>query len=299
MIQIQNALNPNNLLRWHPVTGATLPFSYQDITNSGLVAGESYDFDAGDFDPLDFATGSVKDLIRKPDRYTLPIFEGDEINFFINMPNDIIGLDTNNLELGLMQCGELAAANIGELYFLTIFIEGVKIYGKITIPALYPGKYNYIIYRTTTNEVLYVSNPVELINDVSIKYTSMLKYRNRKDILGFNYFADPGYYNTVRVHCSLIDEQTTEDISEYSDTNYNIITPKIVIRKEHTLEVDYLDSISHDALHLALRHSEVYLNDIRIKMMAGYDRENTPGYGLSPATTKVQEVGFTRNLTTC
>jgi hypothetical protein len=298
MITISSPLNVNNLIRWHSVTGATLPFTKQDAINSGLIQGDNYDFDFNDFEPLDFATGSVLDQLAKPRRYKPPIFEGDIINFFINTPNEFIGLDTANLALGMFRAGELVAANIGSLNYLTI-AEGIKISGQITIPVLCDGTYNYIIYNTTTMDLVFISNPMELINDVSIQYTSMLKYRNKADVLGWNYYEQPTFYNTVRIHALLSDEQTTEETSEYNDVNYNIITPKIVIRKEHTLEVDYLDSISHDAFHIALRHSEVYLNDKRVKMIGGYERENTPGYGLSPATTKVQEVGFTLNLTTC
>jgi hypothetical protein len=298
MIEVGANINSNNLVRWYPVTGATLPFTKQDLINSGLIQSDNYDFDLGDFDPLDFATGTVWDLIKKPIGYKLPVFEGDVINFFINSPAEITGLVTTDLALGIFSCGELIAANVGTLSYYT-GETGIKIHGSITIPVLYPGIYNYIIYNTVTMALVYISNPIELINDVSIQYTSMIKYRNKRNILGFNYVELPAFYNTVRVHVSLTDEQTTEDISEYNDVNYNIITPKLVIRKEHTLEIDYIDSNSHDALHLALRHTEVYLDDMRIKLMGGYERENSPGYGLSPATTKVQEVGFTRNLTTC
>jgi len=298
MITITAPLNVNNLIRWHSVTGAVLPFTKQDAINSGLIQGDNYDFDFNDFEPLDFATGSILDQLAKPKRYKPPVFEGDIINFFINTPNEFTGLDTSNLALGMFRAGELVAANIGSLNYLTI-AEGLKISGQITIPVLCDGTYNYIIYNTITMDLVFISNPVELINDVSIQYTSMLKYRNKADVLGWNYYELPSFYNTVRIHALLSDEQTTEETSEYNDVNYNIITPKIVIRKEHTLEVDYLDSISHDAFHIALRHSEVYLNDKRVKMIGGYERENTPGFGLSPATTKVQEVGFTLNLTTC
>lgn len=299
MITISQPININNLIRWHAVSGATLPFTKQDAIDSGLIGMQNFDFDFNDFEPLDFATGSVLDQLARPERYKPPIFEGDIINFFINTTADIVGLSPSNLALGMFRAGELIAANVGNLNFLTIVPGGFKIYGAITIPSLCDGTFNYIIYNTATMELIYISNPMNMVNDVSIQYTSMLKYRNRANILGFNYYEEPSFYNTVRIHALLTDEQTTEDISQYDDVNYNIITPKIVIRKEHTLEVDYLDSISHDALHLALRHSEVYLNDMRIKMMGGYERENTPGYGLSPATTKVQEVDFSRNLTVC
>lgn len=299
MIEIGSNINTSNLIRWYPVTGATIPFTKQDLINSDIIEGQNADFDFNDFDPLDFATGTVWDLIKKPAGYKLPVFEGDVINFFINSESDTIDLDNTNLALGMLQCGELAATNIGTLNYLTIAPGGFKIHGNITIPIIYPGIYNYVIYDTVTMNLVYISNPVELINDVSIQYTTMLKYRNKRNILGFNYYEEPSYYNTIRIHVALTDEQTTEDISQYDDVNYNIITPKLVIRKEHTLEVDYIDNISHDALHLALRHTEVYLDDLRVRLIAGYERENTPGYGLSPATTKVQEVGFTKNLTTC
>jgi hypothetical protein len=298
MITITPPLNINNLIRWHKVTGAILPFTEQDAINSGLIQTGNFDFDFNDFEPLDFATGSVLDLLARPRRYKPPIFEGDVINFFINMQSDFVGLDTTSLALGMFRAGELVATNIGALNYLSV-AGGVKISGTIAIPSLCDGTYNYIIYNTTNMDLVFISNPMELINDVSIQYTSMLKFRNKADVLGWNYFAEPSFYNTVRIHALLVDEQTTEETSEYNDVNYNIITPKIVLRKEHTLEIDYLDSISHDAFHVALRHSEVYLDNKRIKMIGGYERENTPGFGLSPATTKVQEVGFTINLTSC
>jgi hypothetical protein len=127
----------------------------------------------------------------------------------------------------------------------------------------------------------------------------MLKYRNKADFLGWNYFAEPNFYNTVRIHALLANEQTTEEVSEYTDVNYNPITPKVVIKKEFDLEIDYIDSVSHDALHVALRHSEVYINDRRVKLIGAPERENTAGYNLSPATAKVQDLDFTLNLTSC
>jgi hypothetical protein len=300
MIAISSPLNINNLVRWHSVTGATLPFTKQDAIDSGLILTQNFDFDFNDFEPLDFATGSVLDQLAKPKRYKPPIFEGDVINFYINTESDLEGFLPESYDIGIFRAGELVAANVGTLNTVTIVVGGYKIYGGLTIPVLCPGTYNYIIYDTETMELAYISNPMELINDVSIQYTSMLKYRNKATILGFDYSAEPSYYNTVRIHAQLTDEQTTEDISTYDDVNYNIITPKVVIRKENTLQIDYIDSISHDALHMALRHSEVYIDNKRIKLIGGYEREDTPKeYGLSPASTKVQDVAFMRNLTVC
>jgi len=123
------------------------------------------------------------------------------------------------------------------------------------------GCYRIVIEDTSDGNLLYISNEIEVITDVTD--TLLIRYRNAKNIQNFNYEKFTTLYNVVRV--PLIKRKSQRPITSegYDTINGAFQRVRTAITKSYEFLTDWFDEEAHDALDIATLHStfEVFENE--------------------------------------
>jgi hypothetical protein len=220
--------------------------------------------------------------------YALPLIQGDDINIFGNF---ILDDNTNafaDLKIGLW------SADLGlyleDITSLNQLIVDSNLYSwyadEWTVPDL-PNRDNFrfVLYNAPST-ILYYSNSFRKVANTD--YTSIVRYRNSNDALGYLYESVPSFFNEFRVDLWTGRPNFPENSKGYDTYEGGFITVKSDIQKAIEFQTRYFDEVANEAFFSMLTQSEFYIDEVRYKKQpdAGYeiawsdDDDNKIGNGI-------------------
>lgn len=148
-----------------------------------------------------------------------------------------------------------------------------RLYIIFDMPSLSDGLYRYLIKRDTDDQIIILSNPFEVINDLSIiqNETVRLRYRNSADIYNYGYEALPDFFNEVRVRIYEPDPvEFPFDAEQYKEvTTGEFQVPKFDIDEIHTFETYWFDPEMTQATAIFLAHNLTKIDDFTMTTSQG------------------------------
>lgn len=149
-------------------------------------------------------------------------------------------------------------------------------------------------------KVLAISSNLKVNSSLQTKF---LKYKHSADAFGFEYSDDPMFYQQFRIEAvfgRIPKFPVIEKVYRQQDGTFR--NQNVSIDFQQTLKTGYLDMVSHKALSTALKHSEVYLDDVRYFNQGEYeiqgdDDENLPN--ITTAQTALLKQGYNKSSVSC
>jgi hypothetical protein len=107
---------------------------------------------------------------------------------------------------------------------------------------------------------LAISNPIRIATHMCD--TMVLKFKDDANAYGYSYQEFPFFYQKVRLGIDVRNFKFPTKQSDYLQSNGRVRKNNVVIQKSRELFTDPMDEATLEDLNTALRHSEVYINDI-------------------------------------
>lgn len=196
--------------------------------------------------------------------YALPLVEGDSMGIFSNfiLDNAVnpfadlkVGLWSKNLGIYIPDIAKsIILSNLPDYQW---YIDGWS------VPILPKNEnYRFVMYNAPST-ILFYSNSFRFVNNTD--YTSVVRYRNANDALGYLYETATTFFNEFRVDVWTGRPNYPENVRGYETYEGGFIQVKSDIQKLRTFETRYLDEVSHEAFSSMLTQSEFYIDEIRYK----------------------------------
>lgn len=281
------AINPYNFLRWHAVADTTFPFAVPlpYCQAAGLACAVYLDPTLDEGYP------------------TLPVVAGDKLRFYINSEDGLVfdgGLA--GVALGLAQNGKLVTPSAGQLYGLDDDANpgAAFVYGVLEIDCQPEGTYWPVLYAVGTGRVLYLANPVQVVNWTAWRLlTSWVRFRHPFKLYGVDYGGLPGLYQEFRLGLVMEKSKFPTDETNYTDRNNYTRTTRLGITKVSEVNSDFWDQDTYQAAALMFTHKDVFINGTSVKIQGALDADFTDGTIWTVAKGKVLDRNFSRTVLSC
>ncbi|MEE9571436.1 MAG: hypothetical protein V3W20_00130, partial [Candidatus Neomarinimicrobiota bacterium] len=154
--------------------------------------------------------------------------------------------------------------NIASLNQIVISGNNYSFYAdEWTVPSLpRVENFRFILYNEPST-ILFYSNTFRQVNNTN--FTSVVRYRNSNDALGYLYESALNFFNEFRVDIWTGRPNYNENASGYDTYEGAFITVKSDIQKQRQFQTRFLDEISHEAFFSMLTQSEFFIDEIRYK----------------------------------
>lgn len=208
----------------------------------------------------------------EPCDYALPLVEGDSMGIFtnFNLDNGVnpfadlkVGLWSENLGIYIEDIGK--AIILTNLPIYQWYIDGWS------VPILPKNEnYRFVMYNAPST-ILFYSNSFRVVNNT--EFTSVVRYRNSNDALGYLYESVPSFYNEFRVDVWTGRANYNENARGYDTHEGDFITVKSDIQKIREFQTRFFDEVANEAFFSMLAQSEFFIDEIRYKKQPeqGYD----------------------------
>lgn len=193
--------------------------------------------------------------------YHPKLIERDVVRVMINLRWENPGPDTFN-DVYLVDEDQNLLFNIG---LLTTVLASRAYTFEWTVPGIPEGKYFFALTDGAT--VRYISNPVCFIKNSSS--TTIIKYRNTKNIFRFKYELELGWFNQIRIDGRLIWPQFGDDSTSYNSFEGETIRSHAFMEKIDQANFFDFDEPSHQAMFSALVHDQIFFDDVQYKKPPG------------------------------
>lgn len=133
--------------------------------------------------------------------------------------------------------------------------------------------------------------------------TKVVRYKHTADAYGFNYTLNPTFYQQFRMGLVFgrIPKYPTKE-KVYRQTDGTFRSQNTFIDKQFTLKTDYLDILRHEAMHVALKHSDVYIDGVKFFCQGDYEIQGDDDETLTNLTTAqaaILQQGYNKTSLTC
>lgn len=218
----------------------------------------------------------IPNRYRKNNAVMYPAYLRDYGHFFYaNLDEPIDDADFANWVLSLYdKTGTEVAAGIGTLVKDIISGTEYRFYATFTIPVGIPkGVYQFVIYNSSTTDVKYQSNCVEVITEDDIADYVLLQFRNSSDIWNFNYDTITNY-NTLFLPMNLVEQQPEIELKQYIEQstgerrNQKTTTAKVL-----SLEGYFFDDGANDGMLALSIHDDIVINGKIVEVKTAYKIE--------------------------
>lgn len=272
-------VNKHNFISWFSAVG-DLGFTGIDCENCHWDIPKGYNED--------------RDLAR----IHAPIMARNEANaFYINFDTPETDPTFSDFKLGLINAEGLIKEDIGTLSKHDVTLNNYNIYcSEVTIPAdVVDGIYRMIIYRSTNEEILYMSNAIEVMSQERAKYESVQLF-NRHDYNIYKFYYelfDDTYLNKIRLRLYRIDENSEGDLSQYRSTSSGVLrNVSFELDKFITLEAYWFDDLAHRAMMVLQANSTIVINEKYFLPKSLYKWEFDPKKNLTKGRIELYEQDF-------
>lgn len=284
-----------------------------------------------------FEGGSGSVLTPTEDFYAMPMQPGDLIRFLY--APELGDFEVTELKVGILSGDELVAGAED----IAVFSNGS--YWQMTIPVeLPPGCYRFLIYDQTfnatewvqtdavcvtnedmqntgqqdvtetrevddtpTNTALLISNPFQYRFGIESK---IIEFRGNQNGWGgdvpFDYETDTSFYQRFRIEITLSQPRYPEIKKVYRQSNGFYRHSNVLQDKKVTLQTEYFDEATHDAMAAAIKHDNFFIDGLSYFSSEEYEPDwietgNTANryYELSTAATDLYLQGYNQRNNTC
>ncbi len=200
-----------------------------------------------------------------PCHYALPLFPGDAINMFMNFILDDTVVPFADLKLGLWSPAlGIYLGDIVSLNQIVISGDNYSFYAdEWTVPVLPKNEnFRFVLFNAPAT-ILYYSNSFRVVNNT--EFTSIVRYRNSNDALGFLYETATTFFNEFRVDVWTGRANYNENVKGYDTHEGDFITVKSDIQKLREFQTRFFDEVANEAFFSMLSQSEFYIDEIRYK----------------------------------
>lgn len=197
--------------------------------------------------------------------YALPLVQGDSINMFMNFILDDTVVPFADLKLGLWSADlGILLGDIVSLNQIVISGDNYSFYAdEWTVPALPKNEnFRFVLFNSPAT-ILFYSNSFRVINNT--EFTSVVRYRNSNDTLGYLYETATTFYNEFRVDVWTGRPNYNENVKGYDTHEGDFITVKSDIQKLREFQTRFFDEVANEAFFSMLAQSEFFINEIRYK----------------------------------
>lgn len=149
-------------------------------------------------------------------------------------------------------------------------------------------------------KVLAISNNLKVGKSLQ---TKVLRFFHRADAFGFEYANDPSFSQQFRIE-AVFGRITKYPVIEkvYRDQSGNFQNQNVSIDKQMTLKVGYVDQITHSAISVALKHSSVFIDDVKFFHQGEYEIDGDDDDTLTnliQAKATLNQQGYNKTSVTC
>jgi hypothetical protein len=149
-------------------------------------------------------------------------------------------------------------------------------------------------------KVLAISNNLKVNKSLQ---TKVIRYFHRADAFGFEYSNDPSFSHQFRIE-AVFGRITKFPVIEkvYRDQSGNFQNQNVSIDKQKTLKIGYVDQNSHAAIAVALKHSSVYIDDVKFFHQGEYEIDGDDDDTLTnliQAKATLNQQGYNKTSVTC
>ena len=127
----------------------------------------------------------------------------------------------------------------------------------------------------------------------------VIRFRDRKDSFGFVYMTDDTFFQQVRIGAYLCTPSYPTKEKVYRDSNGEFRLSSVAIDKQLEFHTDQLDDKARDAVVVASKHSEFYIDDVKYSAQGAFDWEDNDFNDLANGKINVLEQGFNQNNIEC
>ena len=199
--------------------------------------------------------------------YALPLIKNDTISVFVNGELDSTSIPFAGLKIGMLVNYAMYIRDIASLNQIIISGTIYSVYAdEWVIPVLPPGNIRFVLYDDTIESydvIYFISNSFQ--RSISKDFTSVLKYKNAVDALGYQYTDAPTFYNKFRIDIRSGPVQNPENAKGYETYQGDFIKVKSDITRVKEFETRFLDEGAHEAFASMLSHSEILIDNIEYK----------------------------------
>lgn len=129
--------------------------------------------------------------------------------------------------------------------------------------------------------------------------TAIIKYRNDLDSYGYDYETDPSFYNQSRIGVSLANSKNPTKEKVYRQTNGVFRRGNTIIDKTLELTFDPYDEETRDALSVAVKHSEFFIDDKSLFSIDSIEWDANEFDEIQTGTVQVYVQGFNQTNIRC
>lgn len=129
--------------------------------------------------------------------------------------------------------------------------------------------------------------------------TVVLQYKDKKNSFGFMYTYDPVFIQQVRIGAYLRTSSYPVKEKIYRRQDGTFITTSIAIDKQLELHTDQFDDQTRDAIVVASKHSDFYIDDTMYSAQGAFDWEDNEFNDLASGKINVLEQGFNQTNIEC
>lgn len=197
--------------------------------------------------------------------YALPLFPGDAINMFMNFILDDTVVPFADLKLGLWSADlGIYLGDIVSLNQIVISGDNYSFYAdEWTVPALPKNEnFRFVLFNAPAT-ILYYSNSFRVVNNT--EFTSVVRYRNSNDALGYLYETATTFFNEFRVDVWTGRANYNENAKGYDTHEGGFVTVKSDIQKNREFQTRFFDEVANEAFFSMISQSEFYIDEIRYK----------------------------------
>lgn len=237
--------------------------------------------------------------------YSLPLLKDDDLSIFGNVQFDDTDIPFSSLKLGLWKVNEgVYLYDIASLNQVVISGDIYAFYADSwNVPALPKGNYCFFLYYITgfsELNVYYWSNTFQKVS--SANYTSLIKYNNAVNTLGYLYESAPSFYNEFRIDLWTGRPNYNENVKGHDTYEGDLIRVKSDIQRRVEFQTRFYDEGVHEAFFSMLGHSSIEIDGVFYKKgEEGYDitwsedDDNKIGNGI----INLLEVDYSAAIKTC
>jgi hypothetical protein len=128
--------------------------------------------------------------------------------------------------------------------------------------------------------------------------TMVIRYRDNRNAWNFGYVGN-SFEQQCRIPVTLQNPVLPVEENVYTKHDGTIVNTGSRVKKKYTLVTDQAHIEFHEALAIAVRHSDVYLDDIRYQGTAEYELEPNDFNNLQQGKSDVFVQGYNQTNITC
>ena len=210
--------------------------------------------------------------IQPSDQFSLKISAGDVVNFF----DTGLYLYATQIDLYSYTEGAVIQSDI-----TPILNDGPNNYFEWTVGDLPTGVYCLKNFTDYSTPFCYVKNTED---------TVVLKWRNERDIFGFNYTGLASWYNQVRISGNILPGSPNSDSAGFNDYDNQYHRSQSFVNDTKEFNIFQLDEPAHKGLFSVLVHDEIYIDGVR------YMKPPEAGYSINWPDTEHKQADAKVNL---